>query len=100
MFLNATSAEGSRNTLCDLGYPQGPTPITSDNQCAVGVVNRTVRQRRSKAIDMRYHWIRDRVGQGHFSVTWSPGKGNYADFFTKAHPAKHHREVRTIYVKA
>jgi hypothetical protein len=99
MFLNATTAEGIRNILSDLGYPQGATPITSDNQCAVGVANRTVKQRRSKAIDMRYHWIRDRVDQGHFTVTWRPGKTNLADFFTKAHPAKHHREVRHLFVK-
>jgi hypothetical protein len=99
MYLNATAAEGIRATLEDLGYPQGPTPISSDNQCAVGVANRTVKQRRSKAIDMRYHWIRDRVAQKHFTVTWRPGKTNLADFFTKAHPVKHQREMRRFFVK-
>jgi hypothetical protein len=65
----------------------------------VGVANKTVKQRRSKAIDMRYHWIRDRVTQGHFTVTWRPGKTNLADFFTKAHPASHQREMRQYFVK-
>lgn len=99
MYLNATTAEGIRSTLADLGYPQSSTPITSDNQCAVGVANRTVKQRRSKAIDMRYHWIRDRVAQGHFTVKWRPGKTNLADVFTKAHPATHQREMRPFFVK-
>jgi hypothetical protein len=99
MYLNATTSEGIRNILADLGYPQGPTPIISDNQCAVGVANRTVKQRRSKAIDMRYHWIRDRVSQGHFTVTWRPGKTNLADFLTKAHPVKHQLEMRKFFVK-
>eukprot|EP01034_Spumella_vulgaris_P028684 gene28684-35585_t len=99
MYINATTAEGIRTTLCDLGYPQGATPLVSDNQCAVGVANRSVKQRRSKAIDMRYHWIRDRVSQKHFNVSWRPGKTNLADFFTKSHPASHHREMRSLYVK-
>jgi hypothetical protein len=99
MYLNATTAEGIRNILADLGYPQSATPIISDNQCAVGVANRTVKQRRSKAIDMRYHWIRDRVSQGHFTVTWRPGKTNLADFLTKAHPVKHQLEMRKFFVK-
>ena len=99
LYLNGTSAEEMRNTLTDLGYPQGPTPIISDNQCAVGVANRTVKQKRSKATDMRFHWIRDRAGQGHFVISWSPGTTNFADFFTKSHPAKHQRDMRPIYVK-
>jgi hypothetical protein len=99
MYINATTAEGIRNILADLGYSQGATPIVSDNQCAVGVANRSVKQRRSKAIDMRYHWIRDRVDQQHFTVTWRPGKTNLADFFTKTHPASHHLEMRSSFVQ-
>ncbi len=99
MYINATTAEGIRNTLADIGYPQTATHITSDNSCAVGVANRTVTQRRSKAIDMRYHWIRDRVEQGHFIVSWQPGKDNHADYFTKAHPVHHYKAVRHHYVQ-
>ena len=32
--------------------------------------------------DMKYHWIRDRIKQGHFSVVWRKGADNLADFFT------------------
>jgi hypothetical protein len=39
------------------------------------------------------------VGQGHFTVTWRPGKTNLADFLTKAHPVKHQLEMRKIFVK-
>jgi hypothetical protein len=99
LFLNGQTGIGLRHTLHDLGFPQPATPIKSDNSCAVGVVNRTVTQRRSKAIDMRLHWIRDRVKYGDFTVTWSPGKDNLADFFTKAHDPTHFRAVRSIYVQ-
>jgi hypothetical protein len=97
-FLNAVDAEGIRNTLSDLRFPQDVTPIICDNKCAVRISNSTVKIRRSKAMDMRWHWIRDRVRQGHFSVCWYPGKDNLADYFTKAHPATHDRTMRSIYV--
>ena len=99
LFLNGQTAQGLRNTLRDLGYPQQATPFISDNACAVGVANRTVKQRRSKAIDMRFHWLRDRVKAGDFTVKWEPGKSNKADYFTKAHPVHHYKAMRSTYVK-
>jgi hypothetical protein len=99
MFYAGQAAEAIRNTLEDLGHPQGATPIISDNECAVGIANRKNKQRRSKAMDMRFNWIRCRVDQGHFKVMWAPGILNQADFFTKSHPTKHHLEMRSKYVK-
>jgi len=99
LFMLGKEAEPLRNTLQDLGYPQPPTKIVSDNSCAVGVTNNKVKQKRSKAFDMRFHWIKDRVKQKHFEVIWEPGSTNLADFFTKAHSAKHHSEVRPFYVQ-
>jgi hypothetical protein len=98
LFLNGQSAEGYRNTLADLGYPQAPTKIICDNQCAVNIANQKVKQRRSKAIDMRYHWIRDRITQNHFVVTWKPGESNLADFFTKVHPVKHFMSMKKYFI--
>lgn len=91
-------ADPIRTTLAELGYPQPPTLITCDNQCAVGLATDTVTQKRTKAIDMRFHWIRDRVDQGQFRIEWKPGTTNLADFFTKAHSTKHHRQIRHVYV--
>ena len=50
----------------------------------------SVKMKRSKSIDMRFHWIRDRIKQGHFVVTWIKGANNLADFFTKALPVNVH----------
>jgi hypothetical protein len=61
IFLDARKATVLRQTLSDIGYPQPPTPLSVDNKCAEGLANDTVKRRRSKAIDMRFHWIRDRV---------------------------------------
>jgi hypothetical protein len=98
LFLVGQTAAGLRSTLADLGYPQCATPIICDNACAVGIANDKVKQKRSKAIDMRFHWIRERVRQGQFTITWQPGMWNLADFFTKIHAVRHHLQVRRLLV--
>ncbi|KAJ1388565.1 hypothetical protein B484DRAFT_315554, partial [Ochromonadaceae sp. CCMP2298] len=69
-----------------LGHPQPPTVLVADDLCAVGISNTTVKIKLTQAMDMRWNWIRDRVRQGQFEVTWCAGKENRADYFTKAHP--------------
>jgi hypothetical protein len=98
LFYVAKECEPIRETLKELGYPQPATLITCDNQCAVSIAYDTVKQKRSKAVDMRFHWIRDRIRQEHFKVEWQPGSTNLADYFTKAHSCKHHLAVRHLYV--
>jgi hypothetical protein len=59
LFFNAKDAVELRTTLEAMGHPQQATPIQTDNECASGIVNDTVKQRQSKAIDMRFYWIKD-----------------------------------------
>ena len=73
-------------------------PIQTNNITSCGIANDTVTQRRSKAMDMRFYWVRDRVRQGHFIIYWSKGQDNLADYFTKHHPASHHRVMRPVYL--
>ena len=98
LYLNAQTAVATRNTLADLGYPQHQTPLLSDNTTATGIANKTVHQKRSKAMDMRWYWLQDRIGLDEFTATWGPGAGNTADYFTKAHPASYYIEHRRRYV--
>ncbi len=97
-FIVGQAAISIINTLADLGYPQTQTEIFCDNLCAVGIANNTFNLKRTKTIDMRYHWIRDQVQLKVFKITWKAGKLNLADFFTKAHPVKHHLDIRWKYV--
>ncbi len=55
LFIAAQVATSLRLTLADLDYPQKPTAIIYDNECAVGIANDSFTQKRSKTIDMRYH---------------------------------------------
>ena len=98
LFHNAQDACALRNTLEFLGHPQPATPIQTDNSCAEGIANDTVKQRRSKAIDMRFYWVKDRVKQGQFYIYWKRGQDNLGDCCTKHHPASHHREMRRIFL--
>ena len=99
LFFNAREAIPIRNTLREMGHPQPATPITTDNACAAGIANDTVKQKRSKAIDMRFYWIRDRVKQGQFCVRWAPGTMNRADYFTKHFWPAYHRVIRSTYLQ-
>jgi hypothetical protein len=99
IFKACREAIETRQIAEDLGHPQGPTLVTSDNKCAVGLSNDTVKPKRSKAMDMRFHWVKDRVKQGQFIIRWAPGDVNYADFFTKLHSDKHHQLMRQYYVQ-
>ena len=84
LFLLGQDGEYLRQVLASMGYNQSSTLIICDNQCAVGMASNSVKAKRTKSIDMRYHWIRDRVQQGHFHVQWRKGEHNLADFFKKA----------------
>ena len=41
--------------LLELGHPQPATLIQVDNSTVVGFVNDTIKQKQSKAIDMRFY---------------------------------------------
>jgi hypothetical protein len=69
-FHNAQSGAPLRVTLTELGHTPPPTPLRTDTSTAYGIVNETIKQKRSKAMDMRYHWLTDRVRQKQFDVYW------------------------------
>jgi len=99
LFHNGQEGVWIRTILEELGHPQpGPTPIQTDNQVASGIANDTVKTKRTKSMDMRFYWIKDRVKQGQFRIHWKPGEENHADYFTKHHPPSHHQAMRPTYL--
>ena len=61
LYINAKEAVPLRHLLTEMGHNQPPTPIQTDNSTAFGVVtNNNIQPRRTKAMDMRFHWLRDR----------------------------------------
>jgi hypothetical protein len=98
LFVNGQEATVLRLILQELGHAQGPTPMRTDNSTAFGIVNDTVKQKRSKAIDMRFYWLKDRAQQQQFNIYWAPGEFNFADYLTKTHPVKHYQSMRPIHL--
>ena len=94
LYIMAREAVYIRIILEEMGHTQPPTPLQTDNSMADGVVNGKIQPKRTKAMDMRFHWLRDRECQEQFRIYWRPGKLNYADYWTKHHPEKHHQNVR------
>jgi hypothetical protein len=47
-------------------------------------------------MDMRYHWLTDRVRQKQFDVYWRPGRENLGDYHTKHHSVQHHKDMRGL----
>ena len=50
-----------------MSHPQPPTPIKTDNTVALGVVTNT-KQKGTKAMDMRFHWLIDRYNQKQLQI--------------------------------
>ena len=98
LFYNGQTAVPFINALEEMGYAQPAPPIKSENSTAFGITNLSIRQKKSKAMDMRYCWIQDRCNQGQFLVYWKPGKDNNGDYFTKHHPTSHHQAMRPVYL--
>jgi hypothetical protein len=57
LFINAKNAVPQRTTLEEMGHPQPPTPMQTDNSKGYGVVNHKIQPKATKAMDMRFHWL-------------------------------------------
>ena len=96
LYMNARKGVEERNILEEMGHPQPPTPVQTDNSTADGIINSRVQPKRTKAMDMRFHWLRDRsVNQKQFRFHWRPGSLQRGDYWTKHHSAAHHRNMRS-----
>ncbi len=74
-------------TLANLGHPQqSPPPLFVDNECAIGLATSSVRPKKSKLIDMRLDWVKERVSQHFLRLVFLPGLINPSDFFTNVLP--------------
>lgn len=73
-----------RSLFTELGIPPtSPIPILCDNRGAIDFSFNTGFHGRSKHIDMRHHFIRQKVESGEASVSHCASEDNLADIFTK-----------------
>ena len=81
-----------------MGNRQPQTPMQTDNSTTLGVVTNKIQPKRTKAMDMRFHWLRCRANQRQFQTYWRAGPTNKGDYVTKHHAALHHKNVRADYL--
>jgi hypothetical protein len=100
LFIAGQTGLAYRYTLQDLNCPQldTGTRITCDNLTSGKIAHRKWKQKRSKPMDMRYHWVRDRCDLKDFYIEWRKGDHSIADLLTKSHPTSHFLSMRKHYV--
>jgi hypothetical protein len=83
-----------RQLLEDLGYPQTePTTIFEDNQGTIQLANNDgMYSKRTKHIDVRYHYIREVIKKGWLILKYISTKHQLADILTKALAASKFRD--------
>ena len=59
MFFNTREAIPVRKALAEMAHKQPRMPMQIDNSTAVGVANSNIQSRRTKAMDMTFHWLCD-----------------------------------------
>lgn len=99
LFIGGKALLPLRYNLLDMDCIQPPTVLITDNVAAKGIATNTCKQRRSKSMDMRYHWIRDRVELKDFEIAWRPGSDSIADYLTKIQPVSMVLKMRHFFVK-
>ena len=100
LYIMAREAVYMRIILEEMGHKQpATTPIQTDNAMAEAVINTKITPKQSKAMDMHFHWLKDRECQQQFKFYWQPGKLNHADYWTKHHSAAHHVNVREEFLR-
>jgi hypothetical protein len=74
--------------------------MQTNNSTAHALLTNKILPKSLKAMDMRFHWLRDRKAQKQFRFYWRPDTQNLADHFTKHHPASHHKSFRSQILKS
>ena len=92
-FMNGQCGVQLANMATAMGHNMPPITLLCDNKFAIGLATDTIKQRRSKSIDMRFHWLRDRIRQGQFTIQYLATDRILADFFTKTLPTKNHLAI-------
>ena len=100
LFITAQKMVPLRQTLIEMGWPQNPSPVQTNNTTAEGVVNGTIVANKLKYTDLRLHLLRCREAWNQFHFYWDKGPNNWDNYSTKHHPPVFHESKRTQFADA
>ena len=66
LYINVKKAVPMIITLEEMGHQQPMISMQIDNTATLGAVTNNIQPQRTKAMDMRFHWLRDREAQQQF----------------------------------
>ena len=70
-------------TMSDFGEECSQVPLFCDSTNAISVAKNPVLHSKTKHIEVRYHFLRDKVEKGNISLSYVPTQDQLADIFTK-----------------
>jgi hypothetical protein len=68
LYLNTKEAVYLQKNLIEMGHLQPQTPIQTDNTTVEAVTNKKIQPKCTKAMDVQFHWLRDRESQDQFKI--------------------------------
>ena len=98
LFINVKAAIPIRQTLIEMGHPQPPTPMQTNNSTAHALITNKIRPKALKSMEMRFNFLKCCQAQEQFRFYWAPGIWILADYFTKHHAPSHHGNTRSLYL--
>ena len=72
LYIMARKAVYIRIILKELGHKQPPTLLQTNNVMADAIINGKIKPKQTKAMDMRFNWLRDFKCQQQFQIYWQP----------------------------
>ena len=84
-----------RRLLTSIGFPQpDPTPLFGDNQSAIRLVKNPEYHKRTKHIDIQYHFIREKFESREIDISYIATTQQLVDIMTKALPRDRFEHLR------
>ncbi|CAK1590667.1 unnamed protein product [Parnassius mnemosyne] len=83
-----------RQLMLDLGKNCKCVTMFIDNQSAINLINNSVYHKRTKHINVKYYFIREKVELGMIKINYVPSKDQLADILTKALPTQTFTYIR------
>jgi hypothetical protein len=72
-----------RQFLESIGYKQETTKIQEDNRACIFMAKNPQDKKRTRHIQVKYHWVRDQIENREFELEYVNTKDQLADIFTK-----------------
>ena len=96
-YINSKLSTQMWHTLAEMGHPQPPIPVQTNNSTAYGIVKKII-PGATNAMDMHFHWLHDCKKQNHSIVTCDQGEKNYTNYWTKNHSTAHHKLMQQAFL--